>query len=79
MNMHFLETQDWAWDELDQMLQHASELKDTPLQPLLEGKSIALLFFNPSCAPEHRLNSGRGNWRESHCAGTRQERLGHGL
>ena len=24
------------------MLQHASELKDTPLQPLLEGKSIAL-------------------------------------
>ena len=41
MNMHFLETQDWAWDELDQMLQHASELKDTPLQPLLEGKSIA--------------------------------------
>ena len=48
MNMHFLETQDWAWDELDQMLQHASELKDTPLQPLLEGKSITLLFFNPS-------------------------------
>ena len=48
MNMHFLETQDWAWDELDQMLQHASELKDSPLQPLLEGKSIALLFFNPS-------------------------------
>ncbi len=45
---HFITTQEWDKEELDCLLRHASELKANPLQPLLEGKTIALLFFNPS-------------------------------
>lgn len=45
---HFLNTQDWAWSELSALLDHAAELKRDPIQPLLTGKSIALVFFNPS-------------------------------
>lgn len=45
---HFITTQEWTKDELDELLSHAHELKGDPLQPLLEGKTIALLFFNPS-------------------------------
>ncbi|MFK7884124.1 MAG: N-acetylornithine carbamoyltransferase [Phycisphaerales bacterium] len=45
---HFLSTQDWAWDEITAMLDHAGRLKSDPIQPLLAGKSIALVFFNPS-------------------------------
>lgn len=45
---HFITTQDWAKSELDALLAHASELKIAPLQPLLEGRTIALVFFNPS-------------------------------
>ncbi|MFG0245300.1 MAG: N-acetylornithine carbamoyltransferase [Phycisphaerales bacterium JB052] len=45
---HFLSTQDWAWDDLSALIDHAMELKQEPIQPLLQGKSIALVFFNPS-------------------------------
>ncbi|MCR9075998.1 MAG: N-acetylornithine carbamoyltransferase [bacterium] len=45
---HFLNTQDWSWDELSSLIDHAIELKSSPIQPLLKGKSIALVFFNPS-------------------------------
>lgn len=45
---HFLTTQDWAWDELSALIDHAVELKGNPVQPLLAGKSVALVFFNPS-------------------------------
>ena len=45
---HFLNTQDWSWPDLCALLDHASELKNDPFQPLLAGKSIALVFFNPS-------------------------------
>ena len=45
---HFLNTQDWSWDELSSLIDHAMELKQHPIQPLLENKSIALVFFNPS-------------------------------
>ncbi len=45
---HFLTTQDWAWDELSGLVDHAMLLKGQPIQPLLQGKSIALVFFNPS-------------------------------
>lgn len=46
--MHFLSTQDWQWDELSSLIDHAIQLKSNPIQPLLKGKSIALVFFNPS-------------------------------
>jgi N-acetylornithine carbamoyltransferase len=45
---HFLNTQDWSWDELSSLIDHAMELKSIPIQPLLKNKSIALVFFNPS-------------------------------
>jgi N-acetylornithine carbamoyltransferase len=45
---HFLNTQDWGWDELSALIDHAMQLKQHPIQPLLKGKSIALVFFNPS-------------------------------
>lgn len=48
MPKHFLSTQDWGWGELSALVDHAVHLKRNPLQPLLKGKSIALVFFNPS-------------------------------
>lgn len=45
---HFITTQDWSYDDLSALLTHASSLKRDPVQPLLKGKSVALVFFNPS-------------------------------
>lgn len=45
---HFLSTQDWSWSDLSALIDHAGELKRDPIQPLLAGKSVALVFFNPS-------------------------------
>lgn len=45
---NFITTQEWDKHELDALLAHAAELKQSPLQPLLNGKSIALVFMNPS-------------------------------
>jgi N-acetylornithine carbamoyltransferase len=45
---HFLNTQDWSVDALRRLLDLAGQLKRDPLQPRLRGKSIALLFLNPS-------------------------------
>jgi len=45
---HFLSTLDWTREQLEQVLSLAAELKQQPIQNLLHGKSIALLFLNPS-------------------------------
>jgi len=45
---HFLSTADWTKDQLDGLLKLAAELKQDPIQDRLRGKSIALLFLNPS-------------------------------
>ena len=45
---NFITTQEWSKGELDALLEHAMELKAAPMQPLLEGKSVALVFMNPS-------------------------------
>ena len=45
---HFLSTQDWSRDELDDLLRHAEAFKRSKSGAQLAGKSIALLFFNPS-------------------------------
>jgi len=45
---HFLNTQDWSRAELDALLLHAAQYKQHKLGDALKGKSIALLFFNPS-------------------------------
>jgi len=45
---HFLNTQDWSRPELDALLAQAAEFKRAPRSGVLQGKSIALVFFNPS-------------------------------
>jgi len=45
---HFLSTQDWSRAELDDLLAQAVAFKHSKAGTQLAGKSIALLFFNPS-------------------------------
>ncbi|MFS8063422.1 MAG: N-acetylornithine carbamoyltransferase [Luteimonas sp.] len=45
---HFLNTQDWSRSELDALLARASLFKRNRIGSELRGKSIALVFFNPS-------------------------------
>ena len=44
----FLTTQDWTVGQLERLLRLATALKRQPLQSHLRGKSIALMFLNPS-------------------------------
>ena len=48
MLKHFLNTQDWSVAGLQHLLAQASAFKTNKLGDQLKGKSIALLFFNPS-------------------------------
>ena len=45
---HFLSTIDWSREELEDILKVAAELKEEPIRNSLKGRSIALLFLNPS-------------------------------
>lgn len=45
---NFLTTQDWSRTDLDDLLASAAVFKREKLGDALKGKSIALLFFNPS-------------------------------
>ncbi|HET6906216.1 MAG TPA: N-acetylornithine carbamoyltransferase [Rhodanobacteraceae bacterium] len=45
---HFITTQDFSRAELDALLEQATAFKQSKLGDQLAGKSIALLFFNPS-------------------------------
>jgi N-acetylornithine carbamoyltransferase len=45
---HFLNTQDWTRAELDAVLAEAARFKREPVGDALKGRSIALVFFNPS-------------------------------
>lgn len=45
---HFLTTQDWSTPKLQGLLELTDRLKANPMQPLLKGKTVALLFLNPS-------------------------------
>ena len=45
---HFLNTQDWSRTELDAMLARAAAFKRNRFGDELKGKTIALVFFNPS-------------------------------
>ena len=45
---HFLNTQDWSRAELDAVLADAAAFKKSRLGDQLKGRSIALVFFNPS-------------------------------
>ena len=45
---HFLTTLDWSRAELEALIEEARRLKATPLGDSLKGKTIALVFMNPS-------------------------------
>lgn len=45
---HFLNTQDWSHSDLDGLLAQATRYKRERLGDALKGRSIALVFFNPS-------------------------------
>ena len=45
---NFITTQNWSRSELQAIIDFAIELKSNPFQPILQNKSIAMLFFNPS-------------------------------
>lgn len=45
---HFLSTEDWSRDELSGLIDRARAYRDSPQGDALKGKSIALVFFNPS-------------------------------
>lgn len=45
---HFLNTQDWTREGLDALLQQAAAFKRSKLGEQMRGRSIALVFFNPS-------------------------------
>ncbi len=45
---HFLTTMDWTRPQLESLLDLATQLKQQPLQEHLRGRSIALMFLNPS-------------------------------
>jgi len=45
---HFLTTSDWSREDLETLLQLARALKKNPINSRLRGRSIALLFLNPS-------------------------------
>jgi N-acetylornithine carbamoyltransferase len=45
---HFLTTADWTGEQLEGLLALAADLKQDPVQEQLRGKSIALMFLNPS-------------------------------
>ncbi len=45
---HFLSTQDWSRADLQSLLDRAAKLRDTPIGEPLKGRTIALLFLNPS-------------------------------
>jgi len=45
---HFLSTQDYSRAEIDALLDQAAAFKRSPQGQQLAGKSVALMFFNPS-------------------------------
>ncbi len=45
---HFLTTLDWSRAELEALIEEAQRLKASPLSQALAGKTIALVFMNPS-------------------------------
>ncbi len=58
---HFLSTRDWSRAEIDALLAQAADFKADPPGPLLAGKTIALVFFNPSLRT--RTSMEVGAWR----------------
>ena len=55
---HFLSTQDWSRDDLQAMIDRARAFRDSPQGEALKGKSVALMFFNPSLRTRSSFDIG---------------------
>ncbi|XBQ14811.1 MAG: N-acetylornithine carbamoyltransferase [Oceanicaulis sp.] len=55
---HFLTTEDWSREELQALIDRARQFRDSPQGDALKGKSIALLFFNPSLRTRSSFDIG---------------------
>lgn len=55
---HFLSTEDWSRAELQTILDDARRLKEVRYSDALKGKSIALVFFNPSLRTRSSFDLG---------------------
>jgi len=55
---HFLSTEDWSRNELQGLLDRAAAFKSGVKSRSLEGKSIALVFFNPSLRTRSSFDIG---------------------
>ena len=55
---HFLSTEDWSRNELQGLLDRAAAFKSGVKSRSLEGKSVALVFFNPSLRTRSSFDIG---------------------
>jgi N-acetylornithine carbamoyltransferase len=55
---HFLSTEPWSRDELQAMIDRARQFRERPEGDALKGKSVALLFFNPSLRTRSSFDIG---------------------
>ncbi len=55
---HFINTQDWPIEDLQAMLDAAHELKHGRDRRRLDGKTLALVFFNPSLRTRTSFETG---------------------
>lgn len=59
---HFLNTQDWSRPDLDALLTQAALFKRNRMGNELKGRSIALVFFNPSMRTRTSFDSAPSSW-----------------
>jgi len=55
---HFLSTQDWSREDLQAMIDRARVFRESPAGDALKGKSVALMFFNPSLRTRSSFDIG---------------------
>lgn len=55
---HFLSTREWSRDAIDSLLDDAAALKRAPIGDALEGRTVALVFFNPSLRTRTSMEVG---------------------
>ncbi len=58
LNHNFLTTRDWSRAEIDALLDTAASFKREHPGPMLSGKSVALVFFNPSLRTRTSMELG---------------------
>ena len=59
---HFTSTQDWTVGELQALLDQAAGLRSDPVRPLLQGRTLALLFLNRSLRTRASFRSAPPSW-----------------